>query len=120
MHLGDGKQTVNRIGPKNDVTGKGHVIFMESSLQRAVVNIPYPQKCQSKGGVFQEGICLNADNAEAVVVHSVKQDAQQRRRENGASQILADGVGCAFKASRALINEVLVDKLIITNPSVST
>lgn len=27
----------------------------------------------------------------------------------------ADGVGCAFKASRALINEVLVDKLIITS-----
>ena len=79
MHLGDGKQAANRIGPKNDVTGKGHVIFMESSLQRAVVNIPYPQKCQSKGGVFQEGICLNADNAEAVVVHSVKRFTEWRK-----------------------------------------
>lgn len=27
----------------------------------------------------------------------------------------ADGIGCAFKASRALINEALVDKLIITS-----
>lgn len=71
------------------------------------------------GHVHNEYAPVNHSHSEyAVVAGSNEFNGEQKFKNAEYCNTLSDtasGVGCAFKASRALVNEALVDKLIITS-----
>lgn len=91
-----------------------------SSLQTSKANVNHVHEGYSLvGHVHSEYAPVShSHNEYAVIADSNEFNGEQKFTNSEYCDSLndtADGVGCAFKASRALINEALVDKLIITS-----
>lgn len=91
-----------------------------STLQTSKANTNHVHEEYSLvGHTHNEYAAINhSHNGYAVIADSNEFNGEQKFTNSeycGGLSDTADGVGCAFKASRALINEALVDKLIITS-----
>nr|DAL94287.1 MAG TPA: hypothetical protein [Caudoviricetes sp.] len=91
-----------------------------SSLQTGKADVSHTHEGYSLvGHTHSEYAPINhSHSGYAVIADSNEFNGEQKFTNSeycGSLSDTADGVGCAFKASRALINEVLVDKLIITS-----
>ena len=94
-----------------------------SSLQTSKANVNHVHEGYSLvGHVHSEYAPVShSHNEYAVIADSNEFNGEQKFTNSEYCDSLndtADGVGCAFKASRALINEALVDKLIITSTKI--